>query len=359
MSTRPRVLVAPLDWGLGHATRCVPVIRALLARGAAVSIASNGNAMDLLKIEFPNLPTYELPSYNIKYSRGTGFMWHLFLQAPRLLAIIRREHKVLERLVDRGGFDVVIADNRFGCWTRKAKTVFITHQLHILMPPAFKWIEPIVNFFNRRFIKSFDVCWIPDLEGSPLSGKLSLTKIRSMRNIGWLSRFSKSTVQHPKKYYCVGIVSGPEPQRTLFEQRLREQLQLLNEPCALVKGIPTGARAWSDNGRVAEIDHLPSDEMLRMIEQSEWIIARSGYSTIMDLATVGAQAIFVPTPGQTEQEYLASKLKAEGIALFQSQSEFEIKSALAMAKKYRGFATNAQPPNLLTHAIAELLYELD
>ena len=281
-------------------------------------------------------------------------MLNIFLQVPRLLKVIQREHQVVEELVARYKFDFVISDNRFGCWTNNAKTVFITHQVHILMPPALKLAEPIINLFNRRFINRFDACWIPDEPGSPYSGKLSETKMRSAKYVGLLSRFTPGGVEE-KKIYCLAIISGPEPQRTLFENLVTPGFEKLGCPCAIVRGVPGTARSWTKHAEVSITDHLPASEMQSLIGQSAWIVARSGYSTIMDMARMGAKAIFVPTPGQTEQEYLAARLENEGVAFCQSQQTFNLSVALPSAEEYSGFAVNDQQPNLLIDAIEELI----
>src|SRR6478609_3806099 len=157
-----RVLVAPLDWGLGHATRCIPIIHELLKRNCEVSIATSGDALLLLKAEFPELQFFELPSYQVTYSRSIPFVTNIFLQLQKFLLVISKEHECVRKIIIEHKVDLVISDNRFGCWSKLVPSVMISHQTNILMPFHLKWLQPVINFFNRSQIKKFTECWIPD-----------------------------------------------------------------------------------------------------------------------------------------------------------------------------------------------------
>ena len=141
MERTRRILVAPLDWGLGHATRCIPIINALLKRNAEVIIAGSGSSAGLLKAEFPNLKHYSLPGYNPRYATNGNMVWAMAKQLPQFIKTIRQEYTAINELVQKEKIDVLISDNRYGCYSAQAKSIFISHQLNILMPVRFKWMN--------------------------------------------------------------------------------------------------------------------------------------------------------------------------------------------------------------------------
>ncbi|MBT1705503.1 glycosyltransferase [Chryseosolibacter indicus] len=347
-----RVVVAPLDWGFGHATRCIPVIRQLLELRCEVVLAGSGPSLTLLKNEFPHLTSFHLPGYNPKYSAEGSMVWTMALQLLHFVRVIRQEHRVLEKYVSENKVDVVISDNRYGCWSSRVKSIFITHQSNILMPKRFGWLQGVVRIFNERALRKFDGCWIPDDPGQLLSGSLIFYgKINRKINhdyIGMLSRFEFSE-KAEIKYDVVAIFSGPEPQRTLLEDTVSAQLQSSRLSYFIVRGVVTPTNNWDSKGA----DFLTSNELQSLLLSAKVVIARSGYSTIMDLSSLGKKAIFIPTPGQTEQEYLAAKLENEGIAFFMSQHEFNLDVALLRSQNYSGFKP-AKKNVLLSKAIAKL-----
>jgi uncharacterized protein (TIGR00661 family) len=346
-----RILVAPLDWGLGHATRCIPIINELLKRNCEVMIASSGSALVLLKKEFPELRFFELPSYKASYPSWLPFMVGISIQMPKFLLAINKEHKQLNRIVSEEKIDLVIADSRYGCWSDKVKTIFITHQLTILMPHGLKWLESFINWGNHRQIGKFDQCWVPDFPDERITGALTNSVKLKVKYIGMLSRFTR--LQQSKKYDVVAILSGPEPQRTLFEEIIRKQFSDLKKTKLIVRGLPHQPELKNESND--EINHLTSVDLMNIISQSEIIISRSGYTSVMDYAAMGSKVIFVPTPGQTEQEYLAVELEKKKVAFFQTQNQFDTNEALAQSKMYTGFAGWKLEPNLLTKAIDEVL----
>jgi uncharacterized protein (TIGR00661 family) len=353
-----RVVVTPLDWGLGHATRCIPIIHELLKRNCQVFIVSSGSALQLLQHEFPQLPSIQIESYKASYAARQPLMIAVLLQLPKFLRAIRKEHQQLEDIVKEYKIDLVVSDNRYGCWSNKVPTVFITHQITIQMPPLLKWIQPIINYFNARFIKRFTQCWIPDTAGAQnLSGilsRLSSTKINA-RFIGILSRFRKNSNENNFKYNIAMVLSGPEPQRTILEKILLNQLGNSAEQVVLVRGVVEDTISWNSEGNLTIVNFLPSIQLEEIINQSEVVIARSGYSTIMDLAQLQKKAILIPTPGQTEQEYLAKRLMEQGICFSMSQHDFDLGYALKQSVGFKGF-TNIEVSNqLLSKAIDEFL----
>jgi uncharacterized protein (TIGR00661 family) len=330
-----RILVCPLDWGLGHATRCIPIIKKLLEKNAEVLVAADGRPLELLKQEFPKLQFTTLKGYGIKYPSSGSMALSMFLSIPKILNGIRKENREIERIIREHKIDVVISDNRYGCYNRNIKSIFITHQLMVKSPFAEKLIHNIIS----SYIRKYDECWIPDVRGNEnLSADLS-HKYPLLPNtffIGPLSRFSGKTISSPE-YDLMAIVSGPEPQRSIFERLVSEQIYRNNLRALIVFGIPEGNKKTEKKGNVTMINHLNTDEMEKAIRSSGIIISRSGYSTVMDLCLLEKKAIFIPTPGQTEQEYLADHFMKKRIAYSQKQMHFDLKTALKESESYPGF----------------------
>jgi uncharacterized protein (TIGR00661 family) len=350
-----RILIAPLDWGLGHATRCIPVIRELQLQGCEAIIAGSGDSLRLLEKEFPLIRTFMLPGYNPRYPRQGSMVLSMAMQLPHFLSVIREEHRVINRLVRQEKIDAVISDNRYGCWSEKIPSVFITHQSNILMPRRFGWLQGFVRNMSARMINRFTTCWIPDLpDDRSLAGALidsSNTRVRiDKQYIGWLSRFR---VHHDaeKKYDVVAVFSGPEPQRSMVENVVLPQLTNSGLRYRVVRGLP-GLGSSPSGDEV--INFLDSEKLQEELAAADLIIARSGFSTVMDLQALGAKAVFIPTPGQTEQEYLASRLMEKRIAYYMKQDAFLLSAAISHSKNYSGFKPG-QNNALLKQAIANLI----
>jgi uncharacterized protein (TIGR00661 family) len=350
------VLITPLDWGLGHATRCIPIISEFLKRDCKVSIATSGGALQLLKKEFPQLTFFELVSYKAEYAIDDRLLTKLFSQSLKFISAIRNEHQQLKQLLKEHRFDLIISDNRFGCYSKDVKSIFVTHQINFVFKSSMKWAEGIVNYWNQQKIKKFDHCWIPDLPDQKFSRELSTPKGLPVSFIGILSRFKKRSGVLDKKYDLLALISGPEPQRSIFEKIIRDQSVNLNKRILLVKGKPEEGEIISIEGLISEVGHLKADELQEAIEASEFIICRSGYSSIMDLSMMGTNnIIFVPTSGQPEQEYLAKKMQVMDWAYAIDQDKLDIIRAINESKNYIGLAVGESNNALLSKAIeAEL-----
>ena len=334
---QPTVLVCPLDWGLGHATRCIPIIRQLIDAGARVILASEGLQLHLLRSEFPDLEHIRLPGYKVKFSRFIPLTLRMIIDAPRILLKIRKEHKTLHHLIHKYSVDIVISDNRYGLWNRDIYSIIITHQLNIIPPRWLRTFEHLLHRRTHQFIERFNECWIPDAAGEVnLSGKLSHGENlpQNARFTGLLSRFgrNKTDTESKSPYEIVAIVSGPEPQRSLLEESLLAQLPLYNLPCLLIRGLPGNTSIHKKNELLDIADHLTAEQLERILLSEPMVICRAGYSTLMDIAITGNKAILVPTPGQTEQEYLAKKLSDEGIFYATSQKSLNLTNAFEKAK---------------------------
>lgn len=351
-----KLLICVLNWGIGHAARVIPIIRLLLKYGQTVYIASDGDALAFLRREFPDLEYCELPPYNPVYPKGnSGMMSKILFQLPKFSAAIRQEHVIVERIVKEKRIDIVISDNRYGCYSTRVKSILITHQVNIQMPAFYGFLEPFVNYYNWRQIKRFFRVWVPDFrDDRNLTGNLSSSNTVGRRYIGQLSRMEVlPEMEH--KYDLLVLVSGPEPQRTVFENLMRTQLYNYHGSSLLVKGKPTGSNEIKTVGRLSEVDFLDSEQLNVVLQQSEMVVSRSGYSTIMDLARLGKSAIFVPTPGQTEQVYLAKTLFKKGICYYKDQADFKLAKAIAKTKLYAGFKSMNFENEILEEVIVKIL----
>lgn len=333
MKQTSTILVAPLNWGLGHATRCIPIIRSLIANGYEVVIGSDGASLTLLRQEFPNLLALTLPSYHIRYAKKRRwFKFHFLMQSPKLLRAIRAEHKVLGTIIKKHSISGVISDNRLGLYTSKVPTVFITHQLQVLSG----FTTPLTTFLHRRYASRFDECWVPDFKDEPnVSGALGHPKkvLPNVRYIDPLSRFKK--VDLPQKWDVLALLSGPEPQRTYLEEKLLVELKKSKGTVLLVRGVIEENETKLDKNITIK-NYLTSKELEEAINQSAVVLSRSGYTTIMDLIALEKKAFFIPTPGQSEQEYLAKRIELLQIAPYNTQEAFQIKD-LSGLTEYKGF----------------------
>lgn len=337
MNEPKKVLVAPLNWGLGHATRCIPIIRFLQEQNAIVFLASDSRAFHLLQKEFPELPIFQLPAYNITY-RTSNMMWNMAWQFPKMMQAIAKEKKEIAQIVVKEKIDIIISDNRFGVFSEMTYNVFMTHQINLPVPIPV--IRQLGNWFNRRMIQRFDECWIPDFEKKPnLSGNLSHDNF-SLKNtptkyIGSLSRMKK--IEREVKRKAIIILSGPEPQRTFLEKKILAQALELPFQFLLVKGQTEQKEHFYFNKNIEVVSFLTSEKLNQAIAESEIVISRSGYTTVMDLFSVEKKAILIPTPGQTEQEYLARHFAEQKIFFTASQKDFDLKNALDKVASFSGF----------------------
>jgi uncharacterized protein (TIGR00661 family) len=340
-----KVLIAPLHWGLGHATRCIPLIRDLIARNIPVVLASDGAAYELLQAEFPDLPIVTLPPYHIRYDTH-NMVWNMARQLPRILFAIRSEQWTTERLVRQHSITHIISDNRYGCFSKHTHNVMLTHQLHLRIPN--RLLQWCANRALHQVLKRFSEIWVPDHADDPsLSAALSHPPLSHppVRYVGPLTRMRAQADALPTFDVAV-VLSGPEPQRTYFERLLLEQLIALPYQTIVVQGLPEKKRHYFVADHVQVVSYMTSDDLNNTINQSRYVICRSGYSSVMDLAVLGKKALLVPTPGQTEQEYLAEQLSAKGFCATQTQAALQIESALNNLDQITGFQEAEQTMTL-------------
>lgn len=337
MPKKKTIMVAPLHWGLGHAARCIPIIRALLQHNFNILLASDGAALMLLQKEFPQLEAIELPSYNISYPKNQKFFkWKMLWQLPKIKKTIASEKRIVAQLVSEGKIDGIISDNRFGIQNNKIPSVFITHQLNVLTGSTSYFSSKI----HQRIIRKFDVCWVPDTDEliKNLSGKLGHLKkdILPVKYIGVLSRMKKQEI--PKTIDILILISGPEPQRTVFEEMLKPLFKYSEKKVLLIRGVIEPNQKWESFGNIEIVNYMTSSELEETLNKSEVVICRSGYTSIMDLSVLEKKAFFIPTPGQYEQEYLAKQLNKLAVVPFSEQKDFKLEELNKIAV-YKGLKT--------------------
>lgn len=306
-ASQRHILVAPLDWGLGHTTRCVPLIRHILDRGHKVSFAGNEAQRSYINAALPGTCTLHLDGYNVSYSRsGSGFMWHMAAQLPRLLSTIRTEQEWLRRNVSEHHIDGIISDNRYGLYHSSVPSVIMTHQLQPISGLG-SMADSLVRRMHYRHLEKFDECWVVDEETAPgLAGKLSHPSVlpAHAKYIGPLSAIEP--VEPPKRGFLLVLLSGPEPQRTLLSGLLWQQALRYPGEVVYVEGSEHAAPPAQIPPHISYHKRVAGNTLAAYIAGAEMVVCRSGYSTIMDLLKLNKKAILVPTPGQTEQEYLAA-----------------------------------------------------
>lgn len=360
------ICIAPLDWGLGHATRCITLIRALELLHYKIYIATSGKQEAILKENFPNATFLSLSGYNIKYTKKKSlFVLTFIFQLPKILIAIIHEYFWLKKIAKEFSFDLIIADNRYGFFHQKIKSVFITHQLSIQTPFGWssRWVQKIVYYF----IHQFNACWIADMKPPHhIAGQLSNAQQLPHIPIWYMNCLSRlhtdqnfiqnNTSKEPSNNTAIkflGIVSGPEPQRTLFENLLWEQGRQLNLPFTIVAGLPNDPNYQKVAGNARVYHHLGSADLLKEIQNAEYIICRGGYTTLMELIPFKKKLIIIPTPGQTEQEYLGKYWTAHHWAICYEQSSFSLNEAIEKANTF-----NYSTPPFISFSIEALATEL-
>jgi len=358
---KPRILVAPLDWGLGHATRCIPVIRELMNQDAEVLLATEGAQEELLSMEFPGLHILPLAGYRIRYARtASGLLRNILLQTPGILRSIKAENSWLKKIVTEYAIDAVIADNRYGLYHESVPCIFITHQLAIKTPFG-KWTEQVLQKRNYRYINRFAACWVPDTAGSNnLAGELS-HPVRMpgipVNYTGILSRFGYNEAS-PVKDHILVLLSGPEPQRSILENKITREIAHYPGTATVVRGLPGVASVIPSTNMIKFYNHLTAAELSKELMEAEYVIGRCGYSTVMDLTRMNKKSILVPTPGQTEQEYLAKYLTQHRIAFCMPQKEFSLAGSLQKAGEFNYAINSIDRNNHLAELVAAFISKI-
>ena len=371
-----RILIAPLNWGLGHATRCLPIAAAFAKTcpGAEIHWASDGQSLALLRAELPaGSPLHELPGYAVRYPTGSAAV-NMLLSGPSVLHAIIREHQAIKELQHRFRYDLIISDNRYGCYLPEVRSVIISHQINL---PLRNWFSrKLANALNHRLLARFDEIAVPDYPGDDrLAGAMSAPHpTRPTSYLGPVSRFAvsekNSASGEVKPIDLLIVLSGPEPQRSNFEQKLLEQLPQLgntsNHPqVLLVRGLPGAARQLVTNQLkpiiaagvdVTAENFLTGAELEQRLRQTKALVCRPGYTTIMDLTAVRLSALVVPTPGQPEQAVLGQSWADAGRGICQEQADFDLLAGLRALKNLGApNFTTPSPGNMIADWITKTL----
>jgi predicted glycosyltransferase len=358
------ILICPLEWGLGHAARMIPLSMALREMNNKIIIGSGEEHLALFRKEMPGVSCLNFSGFHPGYSRFLPQYLSMLLKTPLLLYHIVREHFMLKKIIREHSIDIVISDNRFGLWNRKITTVYVTHMPLIPFPKPFRSMEFIGKLLHRSVIKKYSYCFIPDLPGDlNLSGRLShgLKLPDNVRYTGILSRFNTNGQSAESKTeifkHNTVILSGPEPQRGILKQKLTAILKDKAPVTVILEGNPHVENVPVKSGNIIFINHLITLDMKKMISESQSIITRSGYTTIMELISLNCSALLIPTPGQTEQEYLAEYLSEKGWFCTLRQNQIDDKISLPSTRADFADEIMKQSNFLLKETLKELLEE--
>ena len=348
MGKKLKILICPLNWGLGHATRCAPIIKKLSDLGHTITIAGDGNALEVLKREFPHLEYKELAPLDILYSKY--FFPGLILQSIKMIIWMQKDRTMLDQILKEISYDVIISDSRPAIFSSKIKSVFIINQPNPLIP--WYYGSMIIKLMLNRIYRKYHEIWIPDIKGiNSLGGELiNISKHKNIKVIGWLSRLKINNSLNEIPGKILAIISGPEPARSDFQQKLDLIL-----PVELVTLIGGEVKKLEKSTRY--ISFLEPNDLSFQIETAEYIISRGGYSSLMDLAFSNKKLILVPTPGQTEQEYLAQRLVEKKYAVIWDmdiESWADVKLKSDMAKRFDLQELNRDNDKFLAEALKQL-----
>lgn len=351
MKGKKKILVAPLNWGLGHAARCIPIIDQLLQLEHEVILASDGASAKFLRAEYPKLKLLELPSYGI-YNRYANFFLNFLPQIPSILNAIIKEKKAVQKMVEDHQISVIISDNRYGAYSEQTKNIFISHQLKLQTP--YSWSTHWVNFLFPRFYKPFQEIWVPDFASAKKNLSAALghgIEDERITYIGPLSRFAnRKILSKETTFFATAILSGPEPQRSILESKLIDIFGQEPQKFALVRGKEGGDKLPNVPSNITIFELLTRDRLFDLIQDSELLISRSGYSTLMDLSFMKKKVVFIPTPGQTEQIYLADLAQQNwNCSLIQQKNIHQLNALLQNPDSLKGpthFPEGKQPQKL-------------
>lgn len=315
-----RILVAPLNWGLGHASRCISLIERLQSDGNEVVLGGDGESLTLLRKHFPDLAVLPLAPLNLRYGKGKRQVWAIVRSLPKIVRSAVRDHKMLADYLRYEQIDEVISDNRFGLYSDRTRCIYMTHQLVVALPRPWRWLEPMVERLHRKIISRFDACWIPDNacgkdRSQGLGGRLSHPEVlpKHSEYIGPLSRFEGKDYQPDTTYSVVAILSGLEPQRTIFENEIVSRYENSDETVLVVRGKIQSPPTVIKHRNITIIPWLNDKHTAAYLLGAKLIVCRSGYSSVMDMYALGVmnKVDWHPTPGQPEQEYLAEYMKSQ------------------------------------------------
>ncbi len=337
----PLIFFAVLNMGLGHASRSLPVMREILSRRWGLLVGSSGRSLAFLRKELPAARFIELPDYNLHYSAKGASPLQLIAQTPHLLKLIGEEHELTRKIISREPVRLIISDHRYGCHSGEIPSLFIAHQIRFIAPTFLKPFEFVGALFNRHYHKAYQKVIIPDLrDGSKglLSGRLSQIKKGDQHYVfaGILSSLHGEKVAAETIDVLVSI-SGPEPQRSIFEDIILKQIEGVPGKKVVPLGLPDQEFRKKTADNLEIYSHLDREHLGELFLRSRLIVTRSGYSTLMELAELGKKALLVPTPGQTEQLFLARRFAQKGWFYMVEQDKMQLPHDIEMAQRFPGF----------------------
>ncbi|MEJ2216257.1 MAG: glycosyltransferase [Gemmatimonadota bacterium] len=335
-----RVLFAVHDWGLGHATRDLVLIRALLAEGHRVTVLSHGRALRLLEGELDSRCEFvalrDIPKPLSR--RPFWFYVRMSLALPSVFYTFHRERRLVRQLHDAQPLDCIVSDSRFGVWLSDVPSLQLFHSLRQIIPGRPRGLEKLVECAQRRMLGGADRILIPDASHDGLAGDLSHDPHCDwggrLEYIGPLASIRRRDVDQDIDFFI--SVSGAEPQRTIFERLVLEQAHDLPGRVVVALGRPDGAPVIREDGRITVHSYLNRERQEDIMNRAALVVTRSGYSTLMELAELGRKALLVPTPGQSEQEYLARYHEARGHLHAVRQAELNLARDVRIAAGYAG-----------------------
>lgn len=343
------ILISPLDWGLGHSSRCVPIIRHLLAQGCKITVACSGLSQELLYKNFGNQVSYVvIPGYEIRYSKNPKFFLpQLLLQVPKVIQKVKNEHRWLKQFCAQHKVDGIISDNRYGLYHAQIPNVILTHQWQVLSDIN-AFADRVLLKIHQRLLNKFKEVWLVDEQHKSLAGKLSHPRKACLQvpyhYIGHLSQLDSNAFQKQPNKILV-LLSGPEPLRTQLLNKIIEQACLLNEYQFTIIAGTNQDLTYSLPDHIEYISLAGAHSIAKHLAECRLVICRSGYSTLMDLMIFHARALLIPTPGQTEQEYLAQRLHQQGVCFTTRQADLNLESMIPEALRYKGFDQSWPTPN--------------
>jgi len=336
-----KVLFAVGSWGLGHATRDLPLITRLLETGCEVAVVSTDRALSLLRRELgPHCEFFDWPDVPKPLARTARvFYTKMALSVPLVFRSILSEQRALQDLLRSRRFDRIISDNRFGVQSRRVDSYQIVHGLRAIAPRRNRQLELAVEYFSYSMLRRAKRIIVPDYEGEGLSGELShglsFFEPDRLEYIGILASVRRRSVPVDVDYFVT--ISGPEPQRTILEELVLSQVDDLPGRVVVALGKPEEPFRLRKCGRAQVFSYLDRRQQENMMNRSRLIVSRSGYTTLMELVELGAQALLIPTPGQTEQEYLSWLHNSRGTYLSVQQHRLQLGRDVERARRFRGF----------------------
>ncbi len=335
-----KIFFAILDMGLGHATRSLPIVKKCIELEWQVIIGCSGRSLIFLEKEIPQASFVEMADYGLRYSEKGVSVLRIMVKFPRLLCVILSEHKFIRQYIHENKVDIILSDHRYGCFSKEIPSFLLTHQLRFIAPKSIRYLEFLGVLFNNYFHCKYSAVIVPDTlqkNQGLISGDMSkITGEKAYYFAGILSSLSRQ--ENLKNDIDVFIsISGPEPQRTVLERIIRAQINDIPGKKVVALGLPESNFIEHTHPDIIIYHHLARTEMELFMNKSQIIISRSGFSTIMELAELTKKALFIPTPGQTEQFYLAERLYKNKWFYFVQQDKLNLRRDIPLALQYPGF----------------------